>query len=41
MVFVGALFWVFRKGSGGFYHSLQALPFQELSSESQWGEKHE
>lgn len=28
-VFVGALFWVFRRGSKGFYQNLAELPLDE------------
>lgn len=28
-VFCGALAWVFRKGSTGFYASMQAMPFED------------
>ena len=32
-VFCGSLFWVFRKGSAGFYATLQDLPFQDKGAE--------
>lgn len=31
-VFIGAIFWVFRKGSGKFYSDLSALPLEKEES---------
>jgi hypothetical protein len=28
LVFVAAIFWVFRSGSGGFYERLSRMPFE-------------